>query len=524
MGNARLRRRAVFLVVCCLLVLACSGKSSNQALTTNAEQSLTFVSNDQNSALSQSINQDYQADLIQPLATWSASTSIWQTSIQTNKINEIHGPNLVVSDLGQQFISVHKNSELNASSKDYRNQEGLAFKNDINQGWALNLPFVADPTIHISDIEVQVESVTGGAYALWESDQTLLVNHLGATDIWGQPVTVWSGDGGVNSLRERYLLTDTNGIAWIFWINDIEMNLSQFFPADAVTPGLQPVNKFQITNILSFAKPVMSSLGTISVAWVTAPEDPTLTNMLELVQFNPATGWSAVQTAPLMKGLNPMSTHLNIVSTVEDQVMIMSQDGFGRIFVIGFDPLLGWSNWENIDYNLGTNDIIAHSSKLAANASGAVMAVWSEEIILPSNEASTRVYASVYDPIGDSNNVHWPLPTLVGTNSNRINPNAVDQVDYKTFPLIELLADGRAITVWLDSTQLNSNLYASIYIPGSGWQLPDQIVSYEKLVDGVVRSADLAVAQDGHAYIAWQQLSGTEFAKQYEFWISDSLL
>lgn len=81
------------------------------------------------------------------------------------------------------------------------------------------------------------------------------------------------------------------------------------------------------------------------------------------------------------------------------------------------------------------------------------------------------------------------------------------------------------LAAWLDTTQQNSELYVNQYSPTSGWALvPDQIASYELNSEGVIRSADLVTTAAGDTIISWQQLTKTEFAKQYQFWISNTLL
>ena len=521
----RVSRCFVLVVIFLINFTACSEKTGVSHTPDISERPVDFQPLLQATFPERILNSPLATDVNLPNATWSAPINIYSTTLATNENNVIYGPDLVISDAGNHYLTIHQNRLLDPTNDDFINKQGLAFGKEIGQeNWSIDLPYALESAQGTADLQIELNTVTGGAYAIWTRDGSLYISQKTAAEVWQQEVLIWQREVGTQELLMIDLLVDINGDAWIVWINGEEVNISQFISSD-LAGGLQTAQSVIINNALQFSKPVISNSGLLSLCWIGLPEGPLQPNLLQLIQFDPAAGWSSVDIAQAINTANFMSIHLNMTVAIDDVLMMISQDGFGRIYGIRYDPVTKWSQWENVDYNIGRDDIIAHSAKLVSNLNDNVMAIWSEETYSVVAGNITYIYASVFNPLGDANGNHWPTPELVGSTKIRIDPNAVDQVNFKTFPLLKMMSDGKAIAAWLDTTQKNSVLFANQYLPESGWALiPDQIISYGLYTDGVIRSADLNITHTGNAFITWQQLKKIEFAKQYQFWVSNALL
>lgn len=275
-----------------------------------------------------------------------------------------------------------------------------------------------------------------------------------------------------------------------------------------------------------FGPPVIDANGVINIAWIslTSPGSQpfTSTNFLNLINYTPGTGWGFVEVAPQVNSFNAMTNQLYLAATAADEVLAISQDTHGNIFGITYSPTNTWGSWENIDYNLDKNDRISRSANVASNGENNVMVIWSERTLDVDGTQVYRIYSNKYDPVGDATGVHWPLPERVGTIVPRLDAagNILDQ--FQTNPRIALLADGRAVASWLDSTEINSDLYFNQYTPGTGWAAtPDQVVSYDRLATGSVKSPDISILSDGRVFLIWRQEIAQEFAKEVHVWLSE---
>jgi len=456
--------------------------------------------------------------VIQPSAVWQTPVDVWTATIFSNTVSLIHGPHIEASDAGTSFVSFYKNSDFDPLTGGYLRQESVVLNNSSPGVWTAEQPFPSTNGIASNEVEIKI-ATSGDAYALWLVDGVLYFNNYSSTVGWGTEVNLGSSDG------KHDLLIDNSGNVWVFWVFGGDINLQQYIPGS----GLQIADMTSVPNVWYFATPAIDANGAINVSWISlsslGSQPFTNTNSLNLITYTPGTGWGFVEIAPPLNSFNSMGSRLELVPTANDEVIAISQDTLGNIFAITYSGTNGWAAWENIDYNLDKSDHVARSSRVTSNGANNVMVIWSEETIDVDGSPVYRIYSNRFDSAGDVNGVHWPAPERVGVIVPQFDSAGQQLKQYQTLPKIAMLADGRAIATWLDSSEVGSAMYANQYSPATGWgTTPDQVISYNRLSTGIVKSPDVAVLASGKVLLSWRQEISTEFANEIHVWVTEGQL
>ena len=455
---------------------------------------------------------------IQPSAVWQTPLDVWSDTILSNTVSLIHGPNIEASDAGTGFISLYKNSDFDPLTGGYLRQESVILNNSAPGVWTADQPFPSTNGIASNDVQIKI-AASGDAYALWLVDGVLYFNNFTSTVGWGTEVNLGTSDG------KHDLLIDSGGNVWIFWVHGADIYLQQYLTGS----GLQTADMTSISNAWYFAAPAIDANGVINVTWIslsTLGSQPfTNTNNLNLITYTPGTGWGFVEIAPPLNSFTSMGSELKLVPAANDEVIAISQDSSGGIFAVNYSGTNGWGAWENVDYNLDKSDHVAKSMQVASSGVNNVMVIWSEETIDLDGSPIYRIYSNRYDSVGDVNGIHWPAPERVGTIIPQFDSAGQQLKQFQTLPKIAILADGRAIATWLDSSATGSTMYANQYSLGTGWNnTPDQVISYDRLSTGIVKSPDVTVLANGKALLSWRQEVSTEFANEIHVWVTEGQL
>jgi len=132
-----------------------------------------------------------------------------------------------------------------------------------------------------------------------------------------------------------------------------------------------------------------------------------------------------------------------------------------------------------------SNSVSAQFPQVAANASGAAVAVWQQGWTGPLGFPVLSIWASRYTPAGG-----WgaPQPISDGTNTAQNPQIAVD-------------TDGNAIAVWQQSDNFRDSIWANRYTVAGGWAAPQLI----ETTDGNAGNPQIAVDGTGNAVAVWWQ-------------------
>jgi hypothetical protein len=150
-----------------------------------------------------------------------------------------------------------------------------------------------------------------------------------------------------------------------------------------------------------------------------------------------------------------------------------------------------WSNRYSVETGWGTPVQVGTSGEsvdglaIAADALGNAVAVWD------SNSASdSHIWYAVY-ATGNG----WGIATQL---SHTLAPATTDGA---TEPKVAFDASGHALAMWSRFDGMHMFNTSSLYTPGQGWGVPVDIAPTNDPL-----SVALAVAPDGEAFAAWQQL------------------
>jgi hypothetical protein len=136
----------------------------------------------------------------------------------------------------------------------------------------------------------------------------------------------------------------------------------------------------------------------------------------------------------------------------------------------------GWQTSELIE----TNAENAGFPQVAMDSNGNAVATWSQN----SNIRANRYVAGT----------GWQTPELIETNAGNASS-----------PQVAMDSDGNAIATWQQSDATRLNIWASRYVAGTGWQIPELVETNA----GNAGYPQLAMDLDGNAIATWQQNDGT---------------
>ena len=211
-----------------------------------------------------------------------------------------------------------------------------------------------------------------------------------------------------------------------------------------------------------------------------------------------------------------------------------SSEGVSSLWWNLFSPLAGWSEARKLA------DDVAGNAKLASNAKGDAVAVWTATLeTARARDFGEAVWASQFQ----SHRGRWTAPSQIDALrgkrtatsrvsrcpqmaapwlswethaantiwSNHFHPTAGWQgaqvLDHGNGNLVDsprVGADtrGRFVTTWRRYDQAETALWVRHYRPGAGWQYPQQLTDD---VDGRVHDHRLAVSETGDAIALWSQ-------------------
>jgi hypothetical protein len=198
----------------------------------------------------------------------------------------------------------------------------------------------------------------------------------------------------------------------------------------------------------------------------------------------PGTGWSMAE---------PVKTDLMGGSAFQPQVAVdadgnalavwVQQSTSGPagslIYSNRYTPGSGWA----AEQQIGTID--SASPQIAIDASGNGLAVWAQQDGMSANIRFNRYTAGM----------GWGMEDQVVMDDTGIGFSD---------PQIAMDADGNALAVWYQSDRSTSNVKASRYTPGMGWDADEFIESGT----GVAGFPEIAIDANGNAIAVWHQEDG----------------
>jgi len=457
-----------------------------------------------------------------PVIDWTAPEQIWTETFASNIDSYIAGPEISLSNTGDAFVSIRKNSDFNWRNGGYTSIDNVIYQWDQTAGWQLNSP-VSSADAATSFIQVKWAETTNDAYAVWATDNKLYVAHRAPNAAWNTPILV-----GV-SHRTYKVIPLENGNSWIVWSAFDETGAVHMSVAEYIAGiGLQAVQTFNAETVTETAEPILDSAGNIVVAWLTSITSfglPTQPVQLWINRFVPGSGWETPNSISLNEGLiadlDPFSSHLYMAPGLnESLVFIVSANttSSGRLLMsASYQSMDGWSAWENIDYNIALPDHFIDQPNIAYNGKGDVAIAWTEETRDSNGEKIYRVYSNHYlDTVDPVTNSHWMIPQRISLAAS---------MNVESQPVIDMSADGQLIAAWADRVDNSSILYVNTRTAITGWsEVAQQIVVYNVAIDGFVDDIGLDVSVNGVAKLVWRQKSREEFAFKQTVWATEQHL
>jgi len=457
-----------------------------------------------------------------PVIDWAAPEQIWSEAFASNIDSYIAGPDVSISNAGDAFVSIRKNSDFNWRNGGYASVDNAIYQWGQTSGWQLNSP-LSSADAATSFIQVKWAETTNDAYAVWATDNNLYVAHQAPGAAWSTPVLA-----GVSN-RTYKVIPLENGNSWVVWSAFDETGVVQMSVAEYIAgTGLQAVQTFNAETVTETAEPMLDSSGNIVVAWLASISNfglPTQPVELRVNRFVPGSGWETPSSISLTEGLiadlDPFSSHLYMAPGLnESLVFIVSANttSLGRLLMAArYQAADGWSAWENIDYNVALPDHFIDQPNIAYNGKGDVAIAWTEETRDNNGEKIYRVYSNHYLDIADpATNSHWMIPQRISLAAS---------MNVESQPVIDMTADGQLVAAWADRVDNSSILYVNTRTAIAGWsEVAQQIVVYNAAIDGFVDSIGLDVSVNGMVKLAWRQRSREEFAFKHTVWVTEQSL
>ena len=153
------------------------------------------------------------------------------------------------------------------------------------------------------------------------------------------------------------------------------------------------------------------------------------------------------------------------------------------IYARHYDPDAGWG----FATAIGTGANIPSAPQVAVDASGRATAVWREH-----NGVDWSFHANRYEP-----GTGWDSPTVLGANASLVGA-----------PQVAMEVGGNALAVWHQDDGAYLSIYARRYVLGLGWE-PVQVIDAGA---GVALEPDVAMDASGRGVAVWRQFDETSYS------------
>ena len=213
-------------------------------------------------------------------------------------------------------------------------------------------------------------------------------------------------------------------------------------------------------------------------------------------RYVPGSGW---QGAVLLEQMNVSLDEFPrlSVSANGSAMIALSSSMLGTPYVVRFVPGTGWLPPEEVQ---PIHDSNVAGTGIALDSAGNAIVVWLQRINV--NSSSFNLWANRYIA-----GVGWQSASVIEPASLTGSPAQ---------PVIAMSPAGDALVVWDESDGFVSNLWATRYVVGIGWDAARQIESKDL---GNALDPRVAVDSQGRGAAVWLQLDGTHYdiwANRYE--------
>lgn len=292
------------------------------------------------------------------------------------------------------------------------------------------------------------------------------------------PDTVYSSAYEINELKVA-IDDEGNAIAlWKEWVTTTNVVRASYYeygnvwgPADLVRPDPSPA--------ASSLRIAMDDSGNAIAVWI---QDEGSYDSVFANRYRDGVGWGT--TPDLLENQPGETSLLNIAMDIDGNALVV------------------WRQFNTTDYNVryntfnvtdgwGVSDIFPDtlyfftSLELAGDGDGNAMAIWCYY-----NTTNYDLYYRSYTA-----GIGWQSIGQIE-----------DSSDSPSYPEIAMGGNGRAIAVWQQSDGLFQHVFASRFIPGSGWGSPERIESNLGNAD----HPRIAMDSSGNALVVWAKFYGEE--------------
>ncbi len=355
-------------------------------------------------------------------------------------------------------------------------------------GWGTAAPIESDDGNNLG-AGIAMDA-NGNAIAMWtQQNGTQLdawTNRYTVGVGWGTEAPLKMGDGfnyGYNQAMSA------NGDAIVVWVKSVGTQNSLWASRYAAGVGWETAVPIASDNAIpSYPQIAMDANGNAIAVWTQwgmgiLPGDPNLMNYLMANRYTAGVGWG---TATSISGTSLLNSMVRIAMNAGGDAIIAwgtCNDNSSSCTISVQPYVTGGNSWSSAGGNVPN----LYSLDIAMDANGNAIVIWAQCIDADCNQHSLWAHRYLADT--------GPL----------IEPDQPIGTEAKyQFPDIAMDADGNAIVVWTQGDSTPSNILASRYLAGTGWETAAPIGTND------ANNSDPQIAMDasGNAVIVWTQRDG----------------
>lgn len=506
------RRRlygALLLLSACLI-----GCSQNRAPSSNTNQ--------QTSGVTQNIEQTNN--------NWSSPIEIDNKIINSPTAPILH-PQLSITGAGDAFITWQAP---NTSAMELTIPPQVKWRKAGEATWIDNTPEIAlSNDSNITAIKVHTHSVTGIAYATWQTLASEVTDHDQSYISRYDPINGWGPSINMgNSLSQPHILFDDVGDATLLWLTHNENGTlelhSKRYTASQGLSVMHNLVRGQTDTPSYFSISGFTGMtddqGNSQIFWWESQASPdtsitTQDNQLWHSEFSLTSGWQTPN--PILAGKLELSTavqesHYIAMPDSNDAVLVIARRlsapaSTSSIHAMHFQNGT-WNLPERIDHE-GVGE--AAGIDISSNHRGEIAVVWSQLVNVP--QTKQEIYARRYTP-----EQGWHMPQLISTTPVAPISNPPTNIDSRPSmaPQVAINPQGELIVAWLDVTQPTREIFVNQFNPATGWDEPSMAVNTE-LTAETLSSYALAIDQNNKLTLIWQAMIRDNQNTSYQTLVSD---
>jgi len=433
--------------------------------------------------------------------------------------NNFSGPSLSLDSNSNGFAIWRLDGILNHSDS-YQSRTSLWKHESVSIGWVSDSSMLSLDANFSSFPEIQIHESLGIRYALWSSNNSILLRVYEPLNGWKSTVTV------ANTPFSGNLYISNSGDAIIYW-RSIQadgtwaLNARHYvFSSNTLTPEMQirrsalnTAESVSISNITTAQQTNNNLLFVWREYTSNALTNNLISSTLNSATYDSQSGWSTVQNISDLATNTQIEKLLlatNLTTNNAELILLHPSSNLNDSLGVSFS----YENdiWQPSSSILSSGPGFRKNVSIDMNRKGDIIVAWSE-LLFTDNGQTNQISVKRYTPTtgwSDIEVVSDVLPFI--PSSSGFNSLHLD------YPAVTLNENGNAAIAWVDNTQVIPEIYINHYSPTTRWGTHQLVATSQGTINVELK---VHLDRNSKSSVMWAETKQTSLGEEHSVWISN---